>query len=125
MANPFEGVMFPVKATTVVASGQSCRVTHAKEQSWLMKGVPPGICSFAFNAMFPAYWTLRFGGSDPQSDDPDQMFVTCSVPECGATFCLERIDDEEAAELARQASLITLEQLTESIPKGLSRKISD
>lgn len=120
--NPYEGLMFPVKATVVKATGDGCRVNHEEGQSWLMKGVPAGICSFAFNVMFPAYWTLRFGGSDPAEEAPDVMTVTCSVPGCGASFRVERIDDEEAQQMATQASLITIEDLAETIPSGLSRK---
>jgi uncharacterized repeat protein (TIGR04076 family) len=124
MGNPYEGIMFPVKATVVVGCGQGCRVGHSAGQTWLMRSVPPGICSFAFNAMFPAYWTLRFGGSDPGEPNPDQMTVTCAVPNCGAQFRIERISDDEAAELRAVADAISLEELAATIPTGLSRKVN-
>ncbi len=88
-----------------------------------MKGVPPGICSFAFNAMFPAYWTLRFGGADPSEENPDQMHVTCSGRDCGAMFRMERIPEEEATMLHEATSLITLDDLVRTVPSGLSRKV--
>jgi uncharacterized repeat protein (TIGR04076 family) len=123
VGNPYEGIMFPAKGTVVTASGPGCRVGHAEGQTWLLKGVPPGICSFAFNAMFPAYWTLRFGGSDPSEANPDQMHVTCSAVGCGAQFRIERVSDEEAAHLREAASLITLDDLARTIPSGLSRQV--
>ncbi len=54
--------------------------------------------------MFPAYWTLRFGGADPNEEKPDQIHVTCSRAGCEARFLIERISDEEAAELEKAAS---------------------
>jgi uncharacterized repeat protein (TIGR04076 family) len=123
MDNPYEGIMFPVKATVVAPSGQACRAPHREAQTWLMKGVPPGICSFAFNAMFPVYWTLRFGGRDPAEENPDQMSVACPVPGCDAQFCIERIGDEEAGQLAAAAATVSLEELASTIPSGLSRKV--
>ena len=123
MDDPFAGLMFPIKGTVVAPSGAPCRAPHQAGQTWLMKGVPAGICSFAFNAMFPAAWTLRFGGTNVDGDNPDAMDVTCSVPGCGAQFRLERVSDAEAEALAQEASLITLEDLAKSIPVGLSRKV--
>ncbi|MCZ7572179.1 MAG: TIGR04076 family protein [Ardenticatenaceae bacterium] len=123
MSNPYQGVMFRVKATVLDGGAGGCRVGHRSGQTWLMQGVPPGICSFAFNAMFPAYWTLRFGGSDPAEENPDQMHVTCSGMGCGARFLIERISDEEADRLQAEAELISLDHLARSIPVGLSRRI--
>ncbi len=120
MGNNFEGVMFPVKATVVTGCGPACRAPHETGKVWHMRSTPPGICSFAFNAMFPAYWTLRFGGTDPAEADPDAMHVGCSVPGCHAQFRVERISEAEAQELQAQASLITLDDLLSSFPEGLS-----
>jgi uncharacterized repeat protein (TIGR04076 family) len=123
-SDPYAGIMFPVKATVVEGCGPGCRAPHPAGTTWLMKGVPPGICSFAFNAMFPVFWALRFGGSDPAEPDPDQMHVTCNVPGCGARFRVERISNDEAAELLAIANTITLEDLARTIPTGLSRKVA-
>ena len=123
MGNDFEGLMFPVKATVTKGCGSGCRVSHKAGQVWFMRSTPPGICSFAFNALFPAYWTLRFGGSDPVEDNPDVMHVGCSQPGCGAQFRVERVSDTEAEELQKQSDLITTEELRNSIPVGLSRRI--
>ena len=71
MGNQYDGIMFPVKTTVVEGCGPTCRVRHEAGQVWFMRSTPPGICSFAFNAIFPAYWTLRFGGIDPGESDPD------------------------------------------------------
>jgi uncharacterized repeat protein (TIGR04076 family) len=122
--DPYEGVMFPVKATVLEGCGPGCRAPHPAGQTWLLRGVPPGICSFAFNAIFPVYWTLRFGGADPAEANPDQMHVTCNVPGCGARFRVERISAEESAELFAAANLITLDDLVRTFPSGLSRKIA-
>lgn len=102
--NPYEGVMFPVKTTVIRDCGPGCTVKHKAGKSWYMRGLPSGICSFAYQAMFPAYWTLRFGGADPNEEKPDQIHVTCSRAGCEARFLIERISDEEAAELQKAAS---------------------
>lgn len=122
--NPYEGIMFPVKATVTEPAGAGCAVRHPPGQSWYMRGMPAGICSFAFQAMFPAYWTLHFGGADPSEPDPDQMTVTCSRAGCGARFRLQRIAVEEAAELEAAAAAITVEDLLATIPQGLSRRVA-
>lgn len=124
MDNPYEGVMFPVKATVITGCGAGCRAPHQAGQAWLLRGVPPGICSFAFNAIFPVYWTLHFGGRDPAEPNPEQMHVTCSGQNCGARFRVERISAAEAAELQAVADSISLDDLAATIPTGLSRKIS-
>jgi uncharacterized repeat protein (TIGR04076 family) len=123
MDSPYAGVMFPVKATVITGCGSGCRAPHGEAQSWLLKGVPAGICSFAFNAIFPVYWTLHFGGIDPAEPNPDQMHAACSVPGCEARFRVERVSDSEAAELLAAANLITLDDLAKSFPTGLSRRL--
>jgi len=103
MENIYEGVMFKVKGTVLSKGGETCAVQHEKGESWLMRGIPEGICSHAFAAMFPAYWVLRFGGKDPNEENPDEIHVQCSRKSCGATFLLERISDEEAARMQEEA----------------------
>lgn len=122
MGNEFEGLMFPVKATVTRGCGSGCRAPHEAGQVWFMRSTPAGICSFAFNAMFPAYWTLRFGGTDPAEENPDAMNVACSQPGCGAQFCVERISESEAAELQAAAELITIDSLEKNFPDGLSKR---
>ncbi len=124
MDNPYEGVMFPVKTTVVEACGAGCRAPHAAGQAWLIKGVPPGICSFAFNTIFPVYWTLHLGGAVPSAHNPVQMHASCSVPGCVARFLVVRVSAAEAAELLAVANTITLEDLVKTFPTGLSRKLS-
>ena len=123
MSNPYEGVLFPVKAIVLTSASEGCRVRHPVGQSWLLRSVPPGICSFAFNTMFPAYWTLLFGGSDPHESDADQMHVTCQAAGCGAQFLVQRISDEEAIRMEEAARLISLEDLARTIPSGLSKRV--
>lgn len=122
MGGEFEGLMFPVKATVTKGCGPGCRAPHEAGQVWYMRSTPAGICSFAFNAMFPAYWTLRFGGTDPAEENPDAMNVGCSQPDCGAQFRVERVSESEAAELQAAADLITTESLEHSFPDGLSKR---
>lgn len=121
MGNQYDGLMFPVKTTVVEGCGPTCRVRHEAGQFWFMRSTPPGICSFAFNAIFPAYWTLRFGGIDPGESDPDVMHVGCSVKGCNAQFRVERISEDEAGELLAQADMITIDDLLSTFPQGLSR----
>lgn len=122
MDDEFEGLMFPVKATVTTGCGTGCRVPHEAGQIWYLRSTPPGICSFAFNAIFPAYWTLRFGGADPSEEDPDAMHVSCSQRGCGAQFRVERISKSEAEALQAQADGITTESLQQTFPIGLSRR---
>lgn len=121
--NPYEGIMFPVKATVIEKCGDGCRVKHDVGQTWYMRGVPAGICSFAFQAMFPAYWTLRFGGTDPNEENPDQMHAMCGRWNCGAAFRLERISQTEAEELEQARQEVSLDDLLATIPDGLSRRV--
>lgn len=122
MGDEFEGLMFPTKATVTKGCGEMCRVRHEVGQVWFLRSTPPGICSFAFNVIFPAYWTLRFGGSDPAEEDPDVMNVRCTQRGCDAEFRVERISKAEAEALRAQAELITTEVLQNTIPTGLSRR---
>lgn len=122
MGNIYEGLMFPVKATVTTGCGPGCRAPHKEGQVWYMRSTPAGICSFAFNAMFPVYWTLRFGGTDPSEPDPDAMNVSCGQPSCGARFRVERVSEAEAQELQAQSDLITTEDLQRAFPEGLSRR---
>ena len=122
MGNNFEGLMFPVKTTVTKPCGEGCRVPHPEGKVWHMRSTPPGICSFAFNVIFPAYWTLRFGGTDPSEENPDAMHVGCAQPGCGAQFRVERVSEAEAEALQAQADGITTEELQEEFPDGLSRR---
>ena len=122
--NPYEGVMFPVKATLLKEGGPGCKINHQVGQSWLLRGLPAGICSFAYQAIFPMYWTLRFGGVDPSEVNPDQIHVKCGRAGCEAQFLIERISDEEASQLQEVANLIKLEDLEKSIPEGLSKQVN-
>lgn len=121
--NPYEGIMFPVKATVVKECGPGCTIKHEAGQSWYLRGLPAGICSFAYQAIFPSYWISRFGGVDPHEENPDQIHVNCHRAGCGAGFLIERISDEEAAQLHEAANLVTLDDLVKSIPQGLSRQV--
>jgi len=97
--NPFEGIMFTVKATIIKSCGPGCPLMHEVGQSWILRGLPSGMCSFAYQAIFPGYWTLRFGGSDPNEENPDQIHVTCGRAGCEARFRIERVSDMEAKKL--------------------------
>jgi uncharacterized repeat protein (TIGR04076 family) len=121
-APPLEQVVFPVKATVLSTAGAGCPVGHPVGQTWLLKGVPAGICAFAFNAMFPAYWTLLFGGDDPRTTETGAMQVTCSAAGCGAAFSVKRVPASEAAGLEANANLISLEELQKTIPARVSRQ---
>ena len=39
-----------------------------------------GMCSYAFQTIFPAATVLQFGGSFPWEDDPDKATVACPDP---------------------------------------------
>jgi uncharacterized repeat protein (TIGR04076 family) len=41
---------------------------------------PDGMCSYAFQTVFPLATVLQFGGSFPWEEDPDKATVACPDP---------------------------------------------
>jgi uncharacterized repeat protein (TIGR04076 family) len=51
---------------------------------------PPGVCSFAFCALWPFAVGLQSGGTYPWEKDPDKSVVACPDPDNPVWFELER-----------------------------------
>ena len=49
-----------------------------------------GMCSWAFQTIFPFAQVLQFGGSFPWEDDPDRTTVACPDPANPVIFELRR-----------------------------------
>jgi len=49
-----------------------------------------GMCSWAFQTIFPFAQVLQFGGSFPWEDDPDRATVACPDPANPVVFELRR-----------------------------------
>jgi len=47
---------------------------------------PPGLCSWAFNALYPFATALRFGGSLPWEEVPGRALVSCPDPASTVVF---------------------------------------
>jgi len=87
--------MYPVKLTVVSQKGH-CAAGHKVGDEFESSGMTPGgICLTAFNALFPAMWTLMFGGSFPWSKNPDAERVACPDAENPVVFELQRIRPRE------------------------------
>ena len=51
---------------------------------------PPGMCSWAFHAIFPFAEVLQFGGSFPWEKDSDKAVVACPDADNPVVFELRR-----------------------------------
>jgi uncharacterized repeat protein (TIGR04076 family) len=58
-----------------------------------MSGQPKVICTALFDAIYPNYRVLRFGGSLPWEQDPDVVHVACPDPWNPVVVQLRRIKE--------------------------------
>ena len=76
----------------VISQEGTCPQEHKVGEEWVLgTKTPEGICSSAFNALFPNAWALMFGGSFPWSDDPDTVTVACQDAKNPVVFELRRL----------------------------------
>ena len=53
-----------------------CHSGHKIGDEWVFDHMTPGgICSLAYNAVYPIALTLQFGGTFPRQEDPDIIEV--------------------------------------------------
>jgi uncharacterized repeat protein (TIGR04076 family) len=55
---------------------------------------PGGICSLAYNAIYPIALALQFGATFPWQDDPDVIQASCPDVEVNNVFELRRVPKE-------------------------------
>ena len=76
----------------VISQKGTCAAGHRVGDKFITgQKTPAGLCSWAFNALFPFAEVLEFGGSFPWEKDPDKATVACPDPENPVVFELRRI----------------------------------
>ncbi len=81
-----------IKITKILGNG-ICPMGHKVDQTFLVDDFkkPEGLCSWAFNSIYPFLTVLRFGGTFPWSQKPDQVEICCPDPANPVVFELKRI----------------------------------
>lgn len=52
---------------------------------------PPDMCTLGYNALFPALYTLRYGGSFPWECEEGMTRISCPDPDVIVVFELRRL----------------------------------
>ena len=75
----------------VVSQKGRCAAGHKVGQSFVIgQKTPPGLCSWAFAALFPFAEVLQFGGSFPWEPDKSKATVACPDATNPVVFELRR-----------------------------------
>jgi len=75
----------------LIGNQNPCHSGHQIGDEWVFNYMtPPGMCSLAYNALYPVALTLLFGGTFPWQDDPDVITVSCPDHEVNNVFELRR-----------------------------------
>lgn len=75
----------------LVSNQNPCHSGHKIGDEWVFNYMtPPGMCSLAYNAIYPAAMVLQFGGMFPWQDDPDVVQLSCPDGEVNNIFELRR-----------------------------------
>ena len=76
---------------TLVSNNRPCHAGHQLGQEWTFDYMtPPGMCSLAWNAMYPMVLALSTGGTFPWQEDPDTLTLSCPDQEVQNIFELKR-----------------------------------
>jgi len=76
----------------VVSQKGTCAGGHTLGNEFLVGDTtPPGMCSWAFYALFPFSTVLQFGGSFPWGEAPDKTTIACPDPDNPVVFELRRL----------------------------------
>ena len=76
----------------VVSQKGTCALGHKVGDEFLIgHRTPAGMCSFAFDAVFPFAAVLQFGGSFPWENDSDKTTLACPDPDNPVVFELRRL----------------------------------
>ncbi len=76
----------------LVDNQRPCHAGHKIGDEWLLTDkTPEGICTWAYNAIYPMALTLQYGGMFPWQEDPDVMQVSCPDGKVNNIFELRRI----------------------------------
>jgi len=86
-----EAEFYEVLATVISQKGR-CEAGHKVGDTFTIADkTPPGMCTWAFFALFPAVSAMQFGGSFPWEEDKDKTTVACPDPTNPVVFELKRL----------------------------------
>jgi uncharacterized repeat protein (TIGR04076 family) len=79
MANPAKVILkiVSVKGTCAAGHREGQEFDLSKDFCMGVSGNPGTICPSAFNAAFPSWRVLRFGGEFPWEEDKDKTTIAC------------------------------------------------
>ncbi|MBI4187525.1 MAG: TIGR04076 family protein [Chloroflexi bacterium] len=76
----------------IVSQQGTCTHEHKVGQQWLLSGkTPAGMCTSAYNAIYPNARVLMFGGSFPWEENQDVNTVVCPDPKNPVVFEMRRL----------------------------------
>jgi uncharacterized repeat protein (TIGR04076 family) len=76
----------------LVRNQSPCHSGHKIGDEWGFNYMTPGgMCSLAYNAIYPAALVLRFGGTFPWQENPDVVELSCPDAEVNNVFQLRRV----------------------------------
>jgi len=75
----------------LIGNKSPCHAGHKIGDEWIFDYMTPGgMCSLAYNALYPIALALRFGATFPWSEDPDVVTICCPDAEVNNRFELRR-----------------------------------
>ena len=75
----------------LIGNQSPCHSGHKVGDEWVFDYMTPGgMCSLAYNAIYPVALTLQFGGTFPWQEDPDVVEVACPDGQVNNIFELRR-----------------------------------
>ena len=75
----------------LIGNKSPCHSGHKIGDEWVFDYMtPPGMCSLAYNALYPIALALRFGATFPWGEDPDVVTICCPDAEVSNRFELRR-----------------------------------
>ncbi len=76
----------------LVRNQKPCHIGHKIGDEWAFGyKTPDGMCSLAYNAIYPAALLLKYGGAFPWQDDPDVVEIACPDGEVNNIFEIKRL----------------------------------
>lgn len=77
----------------VVSQEGTCEAGHRVGDEFPVGELtPPGVCSFAYCALFPQAMALMAGGSFPWEPDRGRAHIACPDPDNPVVFEVRRLD---------------------------------
>lgn len=75
----------------LIGNQKPCHSGHKIGDKWVFNYMTPvGMCSLAFNAIYPVALALQFGATFPWQEDPDVITIACPDGEVNNIFELRR-----------------------------------